>query len=492
MRRKTWRKTLWNALRDAEDERFKQVAEKLDIWRRMADQITPFQFFAGILGPDGGRRAFRARLGGEADDVLDTFLSQALAYENVEPPSLQGFVRFIRANDSDIKREAEEGASGVRVMTVHGAKGLEADVVFLADTGGQIVVPGQKDILVAIGKDRDDPAFLWRRKKEEAPSAQRDADALADAEKEREYLRLLYVAMTRARDVLYVAGVRLIQQPKFTWYTLVRDALLPADQSEIALDEEGELQAPFVWPQSLRPPLGAAPEKPSTQTVRAPAPDWLERAAPTPPRAPQPLRPSNALAEPDPLPAGWRVPDPEALARGRAIHLLLQYLPSLAPDQRAKAAERLLAGELAQSPELAASLSEEAAAALSHPALAGVFTGEARSEVAIVGNVTTQRGEYVVSGRIDRLIRDATGWRLIDFKTDRRVPASLTEVDPGYVLQLALYRKLLMEMEPGVPVSAALVYTAGPNVVPVPEEILGKSLGNTGRSRQYRSLTGQG
>ena len=189
MRRKTWRKTLWNALRDAEDERFKGVAEKLDIWRRMADQITPFQFFAGILGPDGGRRAFRARLGGEADDVLDTFLSQALAYENVEPPSLQGFVRFIRANDSDIKREAEEGASGVRVMTVHGAKGLEADVVFLADTGGQIVVPGQKDILVAIGKDRDDPAFLWRRKKEEAPSAQRDADALADAEKEREYLR---------------------------------------------------------------------------------------------------------------------------------------------------------------------------------------------------------------------------------------------------------------------------------------------------------------
>jgi ATP-dependent helicase/nuclease subunit A len=228
----------------------------------------------------------------------------------------------------------------------------------------------------------------------------------------------------------------------------------------------------------------AAARRRSRETLDAgracPAPDWLDRAAATPPRAPQPLRPSNALADPDPLPVGWRIPDPEALARGRAIHLLLQYLPSLAPDQRAKAAERLLAAELAQSPELAASLGEEAAAALAHPALAGIFTGEARSEVDIVGSVATQRGEYVVSGRIDRLIRDATGWRLVDFKTDRRLPASLAEVDPGYVLQLALYRKLLMEVQPGVPVSAALVYTAGPNVVPVPEESLEKALETLG------------
>ena len=142
----------------------------------MADQVTPFRFFATVLGPDGGRKAFRARLGGEADDVLDTFLSQALAYETTEAPSLQGFVRFIRANESDIKREAEEGATGVRVMTVHGAKGLEADVVFLVDTGGAAVVPQQRGKLVDIGKDREDPAFLWRRVMAEAPALQREAD----------------------------------------------------------------------------------------------------------------------------------------------------------------------------------------------------------------------------------------------------------------------------------------------------------------------------
>ena len=244
--------SLWGALRDATDTRLKGAAERLLKWRKMADQVTPFRFFATVLGPDGGRKAFRARLGGEADDVLDTFLSQTLSYETTEAPSLQGFTRFIRANESDIKREAEEGASGVRVMTVHGAKGLEADVVFLVDTGGAAVVPQQRGKLVDVGKGREDPAFLWRRVMAEAPALQREADTREDIETEREYLRLLYVAMTRARDVLYVAGMRLLKPPPRSWYTIVADALVPAD---IARNDQGELAAPYQWPQPLRPPL---------------------------------------------------------------------------------------------------------------------------------------------------------------------------------------------------------------------------------------------
>jgi ATP-dependent helicase/nuclease subunit A len=391
-------------------------------------------------------------------------------------------VRFIRANESDIKREVEEGASGVRVMTVHGAKGLEADVVFLADTGGAIVIPSQRDILVAIGKDRDDPAFLWRRRKEEAPEVQRRADAIADMEKEQEYLRLLYVAMTRARDVLYVAGVRLLNVPKYTWYTVVRDALIPSGGSEIELDEDGELKNAFQWPRSPRPPLGAEVEVSTKVGVAAAAPDWLHRAASTPPSAPQPLRPSSGLAEPDPLPAGAsaRMPDEAALIRGRTVHLLLQFLPSLPQEARAAAAERLLKGELADAPDLARAVREETDAVLAHPDLADLFAGESRAEVAIVGSVETPRGKYAVSGRIDRLLRNAAGWHLVDFKTDRAVPASLADVDPAYVLQMALYRRLLTEMEPGATVAAKLVYTAGPNVMPIPNELMEKALDRLG------------
>ena len=277
------RSSLWRALRDTDDLLLRFAADALRRWRGMADQITPFRFFATLLGPEGGRQRFRARLGGEADDVLDTFLSQALAYEQTEPPSLQGFVRFIRANESDIKRETDEAATGVRVMTVHGAKGLEADVVFLADTGGAAVVPQLRKTLVDIGKDRDDPAFMWRRVAVEAPGLQRDADAREDRETESEYLRLLYVAMTRARDVLYVAGVRLLKEPPRCWYTIVAGALLPKN---VERDEDGELAASYQWPQPARPPLAPTDEGARVEEAHPELPAWLTTNAAPPKPAP--------------------------------------------------------------------------------------------------------------------------------------------------------------------------------------------------------------
>jgi len=471
-------RSLWSALQAAGGE-FAAVAERLRGWRAMADQVTPFRFFATILGPDFGRRAFRARLGGEADDVLDTFLSQAPSYESVETPSLQGFVRFIRANEADIKRETEEAATGVRVMTVHGAKGLEADVVFLVDTGGLVAPTGQRDVLVPIGAGRDDPAFLWRRLQKEAPEAQREADAIADGERAREYLRLLYVAMTRARDVLYVAGIKAPGTPDDCWYQLVASALVPDDVERDS--ETGALVAPYTWREPARPPLAARPEEQAAVEEIAPPPKWLFRPAPTPVPAPEPLRPSRGLAEPDPAPAAAPEMAAEALGdtallRGRIVHLLLERLPGLPAEDRRAAAERLLQRELPGDPALAASILAEAEAVLADPALAAVFGPESRAELAIVGHVATARGEYAVSGRIDRMVREDAGWHIVDFKTNRAVPADPAEADPAYILQLALYRRLLMEMEPGAAVRASLVWTAGPNVMPIRTSFMEQAL----------------
>jgi ATP-dependent helicase/nuclease subunit A len=482
------RASLWSALLDATDEPFAGIATKLRRWRGMADQVTPFRFFATLLGPEGGRQRFRARLGGEADDILDTFLSQALAYEAAEPPSLQGFVRFIRANESDIKRETDEAATGVRVMTVHGAKGLEADVVFLADTGGAPVVHQQRDKLVNIGEGRDDPAFLWRRKKEEQPEAQRLADAREDEETEREYLRLLYVAMTRARDVLYVAGMKLLRppeelksSPKQTWYTIVRKALA----KDAELSEDGELAEPYVWPRPLRPPLAAEAEAADEEAVGTETPGWLFRPAPSPVLPPQPLRPSRGLAEPDPIPAlapasGGAASSELALRRGRAVHLLLELLPVVPAEQRQAVAERLLLREAPHDPEFAAAIRSEAEAVLADPSLKDILGPESRAELAIVGQIATDHGEYAVSGRIDRMLRDDAGWHIVDFKTNRTVPAAPADADPAYILQLALYRRLLMEMDRGAEVRASLVWTAGPSVMPIPAPLMEQALATLG------------
>jgi ATP-dependent helicase/nuclease subunit A len=169
-----------------------------------------------------------------------------------------------------------------------------------------------------------------------------------------------------------------------------------------------------------------------------------------------------------------------AVARGRIVHRLLQVLPGLSAEARRAQAERLIARETAGDPAMADALLREAEAVLSHLSLADVFGPASRAEVAIVGRVATDAGDYAVSGQIDRLVRMSDGWHLLDFKTNRSVPASLDEVDPAYVLQLALYRRLLTAMEPGVAVQATLVYTAGPNVMPIPAEAMERALTGLG------------
>jgi ATP-dependent helicase/nuclease subunit A len=327
-------------------------------------------------------------------------------------------------------------------------------------------------------------ALLWRRNAAEQPQQQRAADAVADRETEREYLRLLYVAMTRARDALYVAGVKGERTPKECWYSLIEKALVPADTRRDP--ETGELAEAYRWPQPPRAAVDREDKPPESEGVAPPAPDWLHRAAPSPGPAPEPLRPSFALAEPDPPAEAPRELAVVAAARdaaadrGRVVHRLLQVLPGLPEPARTAAAERILSRELPDEPAIAARIRDEVRSLIALPALAAAFAPESRAEVAIVGRVATERGEYAVSGRIDRLVRDASGWLLLDFKTTRAVPGSPEDVDPAAILQLALYRRLLMEMDQGADARATLVYTAGPNVMPIPSELMERELQKLG------------
>ena len=168
------------------------------------------------------------------------------------------------------------------------------------------------------------------------------------------------------------------------------------------------------------------------------------------------------------------------MLRGRLVHKLLQFLPGLPAEQRAEACERLLAAELDIASELASNLRAETDAVLARPELAILLGSQSRAEVEIAGNLTTDNGDFSVSGRIDRLVRDTIGWHLVDFKTDRAVPDSVDRVDAAYILQMALYRKLLMDMEPGVPVDATLVFTAGPKIMPIPAELMEQAAAELG------------
>jgi ATP-dependent helicase/nuclease subunit A len=169
-----------------------------------------------------------------------------------------------------------------------------------------------------------------------------------------------------------------------------------------------------------------------------------------------------------------------ALRRGRAVHRLLQLLPGLPAAARDAAAGRIIALEMPTDPDFWDEIRREAEAVLNDPALAEFFGPESRAEVPLVGHVPTERGDHAVSGQIDRLVRVPEGWHILDFKTNRDVPASLADVDPAYILQLALYRRLLSEMEPGIPVTATLLWTARPITMPVPVSLMEQALRRLG------------
>jgi ATP-dependent helicase/nuclease subunit A len=475
--------SLWVALEASDDPRHRQAFELLSRWRAGADRMTPMTFFARVLGPDGGRRRFRARLGGEADEVIDTFLSEALSYERGHTPSLQGFLAHIRASQGDIKRESHDSADAVRVMTVHGAKGLEADIVFLVDDGGKVVNETMRPYLLPVADPAGTdiaPVHLLRQARAFQTAAQAAAIARHDKDQVDEYRRLLYVGMTRARERLYLTGIAKPRTPPDGWYGLVRSALAPDDLE----GDDDELAEPLVFGEGATGPL--RDEETPERHGKPATPDWSSRPVPPAPRPPAPLRPSRALAEPDP-------PDPDAiiglsglpdatiaLARGRLVHALLERLPALPSADRRAAADIIVSGESGLETGERAAIIDEAFAVLDDPELAVLFGSQSRAEVAIAGSLATPAGAFAVGGRIDRIAMTGESVLVADFKTNRQMPAQPEDVDPAYVLQMALYRRLLAESLAdslsGRPLRALLVWTAGPQIMAVPDALMDAAL----------------
>jgi ATP-dependent helicase/nuclease subunit A len=454
--------------------KFAHAAATLDVLERAARRDGPFAFYADLIGAGGARRRFVGRLGPDANDALDEFLNLALDYERREAPSLQGFAAWLREARAEVKRDMEIARDEVRVMTVHGAKGLEAPIVFLADTMTPPGGPRPPRLLALEGG-----ALVWAGRQGDDGETLSAARFRAQQEAEDEYRRLLYVAMTRAADRLIVCGAEgRNRPPERCWYELIREAL-DADLHEE--DDHGET----VW-RYRRPGAAKAAER---ALAGAPAarrfalPDWLAVPAPESKRRAPPLAPSTALdmlendsraAVPSAAPADRR----KALARGRIVHRLLQSLPDISPHRRADAAERFLARAAAAfSTAERAAMRSQVSEILENPAFAPLFAPDSRTEVPIAGRLPRHDGEPVaVSGQIDRLVVTENMVLIADYKTDRTVPSGATDVPETYVAQLALYRAVLERIYSGRPIRAVLVFTEGPVMIELPAALMTAAL----------------
>lgn len=491
--------TLWKALLDASesDQRFKVAADRLRRWRSKADYLPPFEFYSTLLDREGGRAHMLARLPAESADAIDEFLDLAISYDEGEPPSLTGFLAYLREGVREVKRDMEMTRDEVRIMTVHGAKGLEAPIVFLADTctTASAMPRGHRLIELPGGGPQSGttPPIVWCLPKAGnlPPIA---AGQVVQSQSEREELnRLLYVAMTRARDRLYVAGFESSRgRAAGCWYDLISNALIPVSSEAVCAD--GFSGRRVVSAQTAKPM--AAKQSAEAATIAIPPPDFAKRGAPREPQLAIPLAPSrledrvlpDAEGEPvisstlhpaiahessaTPVAAGAGL----AALRGTLIHALLQYLPQLPQTQWRKAASGYLEMRAINfSAAQRKAMADDVLAIVAAPDLAHVFGPDSRAEVGICAEVPRPKGSgppLKINGQIDRLIVTERAVTILDYKSNRFPPADISHVAEAYLYQLAAYAVALAEIYPRHNIEAALVWTSGPRLMPIPETVL--------------------
>jgi ATP-dependent helicase/nuclease subunit A len=454
--------SLAEALTLADEGAAHDAARRLVEWRARAKALTPFAFYATLLGQDGGRRALIARLGPEAADPIDEFLTLALAHEQHEAPSLHNFLAQVESADVEIKRDMEVETEGVRVLTVHASKGLEAPIVFLPDScGGPDSRHDPKLMTLPSSRPGDPPLLAWARKSAEDATAIAEARAWAREAQAGEHRRLLYVAMTRAAQRLIVAGYETSKRrPPDCWWDLVNSGLAEKLVEAPAPFREGgtilrfgeDLHSVVVGEMASAPLLGSPP-------------GWLLAAA-APEAAAPPLNPSGA--------GGVGKADPERALEGRLAHSLLEMLPNLPPERRPGATTAYLdawGGALAESVRVA--LASKVLRVIEAPELSILFGPGSRSEVALAGLLSRPgRPDLPYSGRLDRLVATGEGVLIVDFK----LGAKPDRPPSSHIAQLALYRAALRPIYREAPIRAALVYLDGPTLAPISEEELEAAL----------------
>ncbi len=439
---------LWQALR-ARAAVFGPTHAMLADLRDNADFLRPYELIERMLTRHGGRHRLVARLGQEAEDGIDQLLSQALAYERLEVPSLTGFLGWLKTDDIEVRRQADSAGGRIRVMTVHGAKGLEAPVVILPDTADRRVME-RGEILTLPGG-----APVWRTPADDSPAAIAEAREEARAAREAEGLRLLYVAMTRAEYWLIVAAAGKVETPE-AWHNRVRAGLAAAGAGALDTPTGPGLRLSHGdWPEAVVAEAVAEDARPAL-------PGWALAPAPELARAPQPLSPSD-LGGAKALPGEGALDEEAAKRRGTALHLLLEHLPGAA--DRAALAGRLLGAE-------GAALLPEAAAVLDAPGLAPLFAPGSLAEVPVTAEIAGRP----LMGVIDRLVVTPERVLAVDYKSNAVVPDSPEQVPEGLLRQMGAYAAALAAIWPGRKVETAILWTRAARLMPLPADLTAAAL----------------
>ncbi len=448
--------TLWQAVRQKD----RAISDQLKCFIYLSQSHAPYEFYSAVLDSldekgESVRRKFYKRLGLESDEALDVFLNRAMDHQQKGVPSLQHFIRGFGDDGAEVKRDMDAAKGQVRVMTVHGAKGLEAPVVILPDT---TQVPTFKDTLIKI----DDGYFL-KPSSGNTPAALQPFIDAGKARQDQEQLRLLYVALTRSESRLVICGHQVGSEKnpvkENSWYdwmsrtfeglptktieTPFGDGLCFGDMSE----EVGE---------SLK-------QSSKTKIV---LPEWIHKAASEEVEARRRLSPSHLLAGADsqtfaPITVAGLTP----LQRGTLIHKLLEILPDVAPAQRIEKGRAVIQSFVECTPEEQEGVLSEVRSVLQNSDFDFLWQEGSQAEVNLAGSIKTLSDDVDFSAQIDRLSVQSDRVVIVDFKSNKEVPISEDNIDDLYWGQMAAYRALAQQAYPDKVIDCALLWTSEPSLM---------------------------
>jgi len=479
--------TVWRALssKRKSDEAYAKAFKVLADIHARADMTPPYEFFAYVLGAMAGRASLLARLRHEANDPIDEFLSLSLSFENAHTPSLQGFLQWVEQGQAEIKRDLDQGVlDEVRVMTVHGAKGLQAPIVILADTvqtptSAHDLLWGNTELDKTLSlPSQNGEIFIWSPRSRTQDFKTKQLVHASQRHQDEEYRRLLYVGMTRAQDRLYVAGYSNHPKvPDASWWNLVHRGLEPLAKSFNFISPTGAGTDPnFIWegeglrletPQTEKPDQ-CIDEKENSDEF-SDIPSWVDTPAPREAEVAKTLTPSLGESEQADIQPLLRAEEEEYFQRGLLIHQLLQFLPNLSEKRREISArnflERPIYGLSKNQIEL---IVTETMGVMNDPICRSLFGPSSRAEVPIVGVLNS----VPVSGRIDRVVVDKKIIKILDFKTNRLPPVSVDGVPEDYLRQVAIYRTLLEKIYNNQNIECMIIWTNGPTLMVLDKQLL--------------------
>ncbi len=481
-------KTLWHSLKNSP---YTDTISRLRFYKSISTKRGPYALLSAFLNegtPTGWQRLYK-RIGATSNEAVQEILNEALGFEAKNQRSTLAFLNYCLGLEKEIKKELESDNDLVRVMTVHGSKGLQAPIVFLADAS---FIPKNKHSKLFFTPDK---APIYHPPKKKLPTAFEAHNEVIEQQKREEYNRLLYVGLTRAADELYICGhtdhstspeawlERQEKKNSASWYYLCHRAMtaLESQNEKITKAPIIDNAEPMLIFENDQTPM---PHKPSENEPDAdvPLPPWLHENCP-PEKSPLFYSPSLDQSQPDPTPvvaptiSTDKTQSLSPRLRGVVMHELLERLPAFSPAERPRLGKTIIDHHHPNlPPSEAKAYLDEVLRVMADPMLAPLFSDTALAEASIAGTVVVAGKPIAFSGKIDRLHITDDQVLIVDYKTNRPPPETADDIPAVYLAQMAAYKALLQPLYPTHTITAFLLWTWTGVLMQVPDNMMEKAL----------------